>query len=241
LNEPLGAGSQFAVPCSGSVADMCKSTEPSELNASSSRSPIAKRLIALGTGKPSSSYVVRVNTHTGSTRSLIAPQPKASNLAATSVIDLAWSPDGQNVAVVEGNGEVIVVDPGGRILMDGSSLGAESLQFLLGGSVLIGVDAQGTANLWDIATGSILSTFPVERFAPPGSVGRFPDLRGGTSLAPIGSSRMLVTDPGAYPAIFNFGLRTLLDDACRTAGRQLEEAEVQRIAAPAPPEAWSCN
>ena len=134
----------------------------------------------------------------------------------------------------------MVLGPTGLTLMNVQGLGAESLQFLLGGNALMGVDAQGTAHVWDIATGSILSSFPVERFNPFGQTS-FPDLGGGTSLTPIGSSKLLVTDPLAYPAIFDFGLPGLLSGACRVAGRRLTQGEIERLAAPAPSDAWSCQ
>jgi WD40 repeat protein len=185
--------------------------------------------------------LVLANTHTGDTRSLIAAQPELSNLAATSISAVAWSRNGQDIALSEGNGAVIVLGRDGQTVMNVPGLGAESLQFMLGGSTLMGVDATGTAHVWDLGTGSILSNFPVEHFAPPHNRFTFPDLGGGTSLTPVGGSKLLVTDPGAYPAIFDLGIANLLSHACRTAGRQLSQAEIQQLAAPAPRDVWSCK
>ena len=184
--------------------------------------------------------LVEVNTHTGAVRSLISAQPEQNSLAATSISHIAWSPDGRDVAAIEGNGNVVVLNRSGQTLMSVQGLGAESLQFLLGGSALMGVDAQGTAHVWDVASGSILSSFPAERFAPVGAV-VFPDLGGGTSLTPVGTTKLLITDPLASPALFDFALPRLLGDACRVAGRQLTRAEIQHLAAPAPADAWSCR
>lgn len=185
--------------------------------------------------------LVRADTHTDDTRSFIAAQPKLSNLAATSISAVAWSPNGQDIALSEGNGTVSVLGRDGQTVMNVPGLGAESLQFMLGGSALMGVDATGTAHVWDLGTGTILSNFPVDRFAPPHNGFTFPDLGGGTSLTPAGGSKLLVTDPGAYPAIFDLGIASLLSHACRTAGRQLSQAEIQQFAAPALRDVWSCK
>lgn len=185
--------------------------------------------------------LVRVNTHTGGTRSFIAAQPELSNLAATSISAVAWSRNSQDIALSEGNGVVIVLGRDGQTMMNVPGLGAESLQFLFGGTTLMGVDATGTAHVWDLGTGSILSIFPVDDFAPPHNGVAFPDLGGGTSLTPVGDSKLLVTDPGAYPAIFDLSVANLLGSACRTAGRQLTQAEIKRLAAPAPRYVWSCK
>jgi WD40 repeat protein len=184
--------------------------------------------------------LVAVNTHTGAVRSLIGAQPEQNNLATTSISHIAWSPDGRDVAAIQGDGNVVVFSQGGQTLMRVQGLGAESLQFLLGSSALMGVDAQGTAHVWDVGSGSLLSNFPVEHFAPAGAV-LFPDLGGGTSLTPVGTTKLLITDPMAYPALFDFALPRLLGDACRTAGRQLTRAEIQHLAAPAPAGGWSCR
>ena len=81
---------------------------------------------------------------------------------------------------------------------------------------------------------------PAERFAPVGA-GVLPDLGGGTSLTPVGTTKLLITDPLADPALFDFALPRLLGDACQVAGRQLTRAEIQHLAAPAPADAWSCR
>ena len=184
--------------------------------------------------------LVEVNTHTGAVRSLISAQPEQNSLAATSISHIAWSPNGRDVAAIEGNGNVVVLNRSGQTLMSVQGLGTESLQFLLGGSALMGVDAQGTAHVWDVASGSILSSFPAEQFAPVGAV-VFPDVGGGTSITPVGTTKLLITDPLASPALFDFALPRLLGDACRVAGRQLTRAEIQHLAAPAPADAWSCR
>jgi WD40 repeat protein len=121
--------------------------------------------------------LVRVNTYTGDTRSFIAAQPELSNLAATSISAVAWSPNGQDIALSEGNGVVIVLGRDGQTVMNVPGLGAESLQFMFGGTALMGVDANGTAHAWDLGTGSILSSFPVDDFAPPHYRFALPDPR----------------------------------------------------------------
>lgn len=186
--------------------------------------------------------LLRADTHTGDTRSFIAAQPELSNLTATSISAVTWSRNGQDIALAEGNGAVIVLGRDGQTVMNVPGLGTESLQFMFGGTTLMGVDAKGTAHVWDLGTGSILTNFPIEHFAPPHNGFAFlPDLGGGTSLTPVSGSKLLVTDPGAYPAIFDLGIANLLSHACRTAGRQLSHTEIQQLAAPAPPYVWSCK
>ncbi len=58
--------------------------------------------------------LVDVNTHTGAVRSLISAQPEQNSLAATSISHIAWSPDGRDVAAIEGNGNVVVLNLAGR-------------------------------------------------------------------------------------------------------------------------------
>ena len=153
------------------------------------------------------------------------------------VIDLAVDDSGDGlIASAEEDGAVVISSAATHRVVRRLSGSATRLAFSRDGEILVGVGSGAIARVWDVQSGSLLGTFQSQ----PAPLADTDDVAIQTTLAFDNEGGLWVATPSSQVTRWALSLSNLMQSACRTAGRDLSDAEWRQWAGTEPPKNLSC-
>jgi WD40 repeat protein len=153
------------------------------------------------------------------------------------VIDLAVDDSGDGlIASAEEDGAVVISSAATHRIVRRLSGSATRLAFSRDGEILVGVGSGAIARVWDVHSGSLLATFQTQQ--PP--LADTDDVAIQTTLAFDEEGGLWIATPSSQVIRWALSTSDLMQSACRTAGRDLSDAEWRQSVGTEPPKNLSC-